>query len=84
MYRCRLSGGKMNRKAYEKEMRRLHGELVALQEWVIAGTMLVAFTGYCQDEDRRRLAEVGFEHHVVKPAGIGELAKILDALPGSE
>ncbi len=46
----------------------------------LAGTTLVAFTGYCQDEDRRRLAEVGFEHHVVKPAGIGELAKILDAL----
>ncbi len=50
----------------------------------LAGTTLVAFTGYCQDEDRRRLAEVGFEHHVVKPAGIGELAKILDALPRSE
>ncbi len=50
----------------------------------LAGTMLVAFTGYCQDEDRRRLAEVGFEHHVVKPAGIGELAKILDALPHSQ
>jgi len=49
----------------------------------LAGTTLVAFTGYCQDEDRRRLAEVGFDHHVVKPAGIGELAKILDALPHS-
>ena len=28
--------GKMNRKEYEQEMRRLHGELVALQEWVKA------------------------------------------------
>jgi polyphosphate kinase 2 len=27
-------GSKMSRKAYEKEMRRLHGELVAMQEWV--------------------------------------------------
>ena len=26
--------GKMKRKAYEAEMRRLHGELVAMQEWV--------------------------------------------------
>jgi polyphosphate kinase 2 len=26
--------GPMTRKAYEKEMRRLHGELVAMQEWV--------------------------------------------------
>ena len=30
------SGGKMKRKGYEQEMRRLHGELVALQEWVKA------------------------------------------------
>ena len=28
--------GKMKRKEYEREMRRLHGELVALQEWVKA------------------------------------------------
>ena len=28
--------GKMGRKEYEREMRRLHGELVALQEWVRA------------------------------------------------
>ena len=30
------SGAKMGRKEYEREMRRLHGELVALQEWVKA------------------------------------------------
>ncbi|HEU4616793.1 MAG TPA: polyphosphate kinase 2 [Gammaproteobacteria bacterium] len=28
--------GKITRKAYEKELTRLHGELVALQEWVVA------------------------------------------------
>ena len=28
--------GKLKRKAYEREMRRLHGELVAMQEWVKA------------------------------------------------
>ena len=27
---------KMSRKEYERELRRLHGELVALQEWVKA------------------------------------------------
>jgi polyphosphate kinase len=27
---------KLKRKAYEREMRRLHGELVAMQEWVKA------------------------------------------------
>jgi polyphosphate kinase len=31
-----VSGAKMGRKEYEREMRRLHGELVALQEWVKA------------------------------------------------
>ena len=30
------SSAKMKRKAYEREMRRLHGELVAMQEWVKA------------------------------------------------
>src|SRR6187549_2099897 len=29
-------GGKLDRKVYDQEMRRLHGELVALQEWVKA------------------------------------------------
>jgi ribosomal protein L32 len=28
----------MKRKDYEREMRRLHGELVAMQEWVKAPT----------------------------------------------
>jgi len=31
-----VSAGKLKRKEYEREMRRLHGELVALQEWVKA------------------------------------------------
>jgi PAS domain S-box-containing protein len=42
---------------------------------------LVAFTGYGQDEDRRRVREAGFDYHLVKPAAAGELAKIIDALP---
>ncbi len=29
--------------------------------------MLVAMTGYGQDEDRRRAEEAGFDHHLVKP-----------------
>ncbi len=31
-------------------------------------TMLVAVTGYGQDEDFRRSREAGFDHHLVKPA----------------
>ncbi|MGH7818834.1 MAG: response regulator [Candidatus Binatia bacterium] len=32
-----------------------------------ASTVLVALTGYGQDEDRRRSEEAGFDHHLVKP-----------------
>src|SRR3954463_9856369 len=41
------SGRKMKRKKYEKEMRRLQGELVAMQEWVKAtGAMVcIVFEG---------------------------------------
>jgi CheY-like chemotaxis protein/anti-sigma regulatory factor (Ser/Thr protein kinase) len=45
--------------------------------------MLVAFTGYGQDEDRRRVLDAGFDHHLLKPVDPGLLEKIIDALtPG--
>ncbi|TMH18747.1 MAG: PAS domain S-box protein [Betaproteobacteria bacterium] len=47
----------------------------------LADITLVAFTGYGQVEDRRRVREAGFDYHVVKPADAAELAKIVDALP---
>jgi PAS domain S-box-containing protein len=47
----------------------------------LADVTLVAFTGYGQVEDRRRVREAGFDYHVVKPADAAELAKIVDALP---
>ncbi len=31
---------------------------------------LVALTGWGQDEDRRRSADAGFDHHLVKPADL--------------
>ena len=43
--------------------------------------LLVAFTGYGQDDDRRRVLEAGFHHHLVKPVDPGLLEKIIDALP---
>ncbi len=46
----------------------------------LAATTLVAFTGYGQHEDRRRVLEAGFDYHVVKPAGVIELANIVDGL----
>lgn len=47
----------------------------------LASIALIAFTGYGQDEDRRRLREAGFDHHLVKPSRAAELVKIIEALP---
>jgi PAS domain S-box-containing protein len=38
--------------------------------------VLVALTGWGQDEDKRRTAEAGFDHHLVKPAELSELRKL--------
>lgn len=38
---------------------------------------LVALTGWGQEEDKRRTMEAGFDHHVVKPADLAALEKIL-------
>jgi CheY-like chemotaxis protein len=42
--------------------------------------ILVAFTGYGQDEDRRRVREAGFDHHLIKPLEPAALEKILDSV----
>jgi PAS domain S-box-containing protein len=42
---------------------------------------LVATTGWGQDEDRRRSAEAGFDHHLVKPIPVRALREILDKAP---
>ena len=40
--------------------------------------ILVALTGWGQDEDRRRSQEAGFNFHVVKPVELAALEKLLD------
>jgi two-component system CheB/CheR fusion protein len=45
-----------------------------------AGTVLIAITGYGQDEDRRRSREAGIDHHLVKPVAPETLQKLLDSL----
>ena len=40
--------------------------------------LLVAVTGLGRDEDRRRSAEAGFDHHLVKPIDLASLAALLD------
>jgi PAS domain S-box-containing protein len=39
--------------------------------------VLVALTGWGQEEDRRRSKEAGFDHHLVKPAEADELNRLL-------
>jgi CheY-like chemotaxis protein len=40
--------------------------------------LLIAITGYGQDEDRRRSAEAGFHLHLLKPADPEALLRLLD------
>ncbi len=48
-----------------------------------ARTVLIAITGYGQEEDRRRSREAGFDHHLVKPVVPEMLQKLLAAVdPG--
>jgi PAS domain S-box-containing protein len=42
--------------------------------------VLAALTGWGQQEDRRRTAEAGFDHHFVKPLDAKVLGSLLDAL----
>ena len=40
------------------------------------GTLMVALTGWGQDEDRRRSRAAGFDHHLVKPAEFSEIEQM--------
>jgi len=42
--------------------------------------VIVALTGWGQDDDRRKSLEAGFDGHMVKPADYGELTMLLDKL----
>ncbi len=41
--------------------------------------LLVAVTGYGQDDDRRKSFDAGFNHHLVKPLDLDQLEAILNA-----
>ena len=41
---------------------------------------IVALTGWGQEQDRRRAREAGFDHHLVKPADLGQLQALLASL----
>ncbi len=43
----------------------------------LARTVIVAMTGYGQDDDRRRSAEAGFTEHLVKPIDPSALERVV-------
>ena len=44
----------------------------------LADMVLVALTGWGQATDRERIMAAGFDHHLIKPADIQQLADLLD------
>ena len=44
---------------------------------------IVALTGWGQDDDRRRVREAGFDHHLVKPVDLGALQSLIASIQGS-
>jgi len=61
-------------------MPRLNGydaaRLIRQQRWS-AGTMLVALTGWGQEEDKRRASDAGFDRHFTKPLEPAELQRLI-------
>lgn len=51
---------------------------IRAEEWGKA-IVLVALTGWGQDEDRRRSQEAGFDRHLIKPVDIEALQRVLAA-----
>jgi CheY-like chemotaxis protein len=46
----------------------------------MGGVILAALTGWGQKEDRRRTAEAGFDHHLVKPPELKAVESVLATL----
>jgi DNA-binding response OmpR family regulator len=63
---------KLNGYDAARHIREEHGDAV----------LLIALTGWGQEEDRRRSREAGFDHHLTKPIDFDDLDKLLaDANP---
>jgi CheY-like chemotaxis protein len=53
----------------------------AIRDALGPGVLLVAVTGWGQDEDQRRAREAGFDHHLTKPAEPSVLETLINSLP---
>jgi CheY-like chemotaxis protein len=49
----------------------------------LRGAVLIALSGYGREEDRKRAAEAGFDHHLVKPADLDAIADLLARIASS-
>jgi PAS domain S-box-containing protein len=49
----------------------------------LTNTILIAITGYGQDDDRQKSAAAGFNHHMVKPVDLAKLSAVLAAVVGA-
>jgi hypothetical protein len=52
----------------------------------VPDVLLIAMTGWGQEEDRRRSQKAGFDYHLIKPADVGALETLLMSVersPGS-
>ena len=54
--------------------------LIREQPWG-QSMVLIALTGYGQEDDKRRSREAGFDAHLVKPVGLADLTQLLNTLP---
>jgi CheY-like chemotaxis protein len=65
----------------------LNGYEVARRVRTLPGgdsVVLVALTGWGQDDDRRRTVEAGFDHHLVKPVEFDALKRLIaEQRPGA-
>ena len=68
---CDLGLPGMNGYELARQLRQLEG---------LNKSVLIAITGYGQEEDQRRAQEVGFDHHMTKPVDPAALAKLLTSL----
>jgi len=48
-----------------------------------AGSVLIAVSGYGQEQDKRAAREAGFRHHLVKPVDFEQLAELLAGVRGA-
>nr|MBA3485865.1 response regulator [Lysobacter sp.] len=54
-----------------------HDLLAALRKQSPRPAQFVALTGYGQDQDLMRSKAAGFQHHLVKPANMARLVRVI-------